>query len=46
MMGNYYDMMGTGMGTWSFFGFFTWLLIIIFLVMGRLYFWKEINKKK
>ena len=46
MMGNYYGMMGAAWGGWSFFGLLTWLLLIVFLVLGILYFWKEINRKK
>ncbi|KKS97983.1 MAG: hypothetical protein UV73_C0004G0125 [Candidatus Gottesmanbacteria bacterium GW2011_GWA2_43_14] len=34
------------MGGWGFLGAVTWLLIITFLVLGIIYFWKEINKKK
>jgi len=45
MMGNYYGMMGGGFwGVWSFFGLLTWLLLIVFLILGSLYFWKEITK--
>lgn len=44
MMGNWgYSGMMAG---WGFFGTLTWLLLIVFLVFGILYFWKEINKKK
>ena len=38
---------GNGMmGSWSFFGILTWLALIIFLVLGSMYFWKEINRKR
>ncbi|GIW63589.1 MAG: hypothetical protein KatS3mg091_391 [Patescibacteria group bacterium] len=46
------NMMGFGMGMHSgpsifgFLSFLTWVIIIIFLVLGSIYFWKEINKKK
>lgn len=46
------NMMGLGMGMYSgpsvfgFLSFLTWLLAIIFLTLGSIYFWKEINKKK
>ena len=47
MMGNYYPgMMGGGVGWWSFFGIFTWITLVIFLILGSIYFWKEINKKE
>jgi len=43
------SMMGYGwnnmMGNWGVFGLLTWILIITFLVLGILYFWKEINRK-
>lgn len=42
MMGYYGDMMGS----WGLFGSLTWLLLIIFLILGIAYFWKEINKKR
>lgn len=42
MMGNFGGMMG-GFGL---FGSLTWLLLIIFLMLGIVYFWKEINRKK
>ena len=44
MMGNWgYSGMMAG---WGLFGALTWLLIIVFLILGILYFWKEINRKK
>ncbi len=42
MMGYY----GGMMGSWGIFGSLTWLLLVIFLVLGSVYFWKEINRKK
>ena len=42
MMGNYGGMMG-GAGV---LGLLTWLVLLAFLVLGSIYFWKEINKKK
>lgn len=42
MMGYFGEMMG-GFGL---FGSLTWLLLIIFLILGSVYFWREINKKK
>ncbi len=44
MMGNFgYNMMNGGAGL---FGLLTWLLLIAFLALGCMYFWKQINKKK
>ena len=43
MMGNYY---GNMMGGWGIFGLITWILVLAFLVLGIIYFWKEINRKK
>lgn len=42
MFGYGYNMMG-GFGL---FGLVTWIAMLTFLVLGSLYFWKEINKKK
>ena len=42
MMGYY----GGMMGSWGIFGSLTWLALFIFLVLGSVYFWKEINRKK
>lgn len=41
-------MMGYGgfMGSWGLFGVITWLALIIFLVLGSMYFWKEMNRKR
>lgn len=41
MMGYY----GTMMGSWGLFASLTWLALIIFLVLGSIYFWREINRK-
>jgi uncharacterized membrane protein len=43
-MGNFYGMMGGG--SWGFFGLLTWLALIVFLVLGSMFFWKEINRKR
>lgn len=48
MMGNwgngyYGGGMMAGIGVW---GSLTWLLLTVFLVLGIIYFWKEINKKR
>ena len=34
------------MGGFGLFGLTTWLLVITFLVLGSIYFWKGINKKR
>lgn len=34
------------MGSFGLFGSLTWLLAILFLILGCVYFWKEINRKK
>lgn len=45
MMGQYYGtMMGGNWGTFGLFGIITWISLILFLVLGSIYFWKEINK--
>lgn len=38
------NMMGGNFGLWSVFCFLTWLVLFIFLLLGIVYFWKEINK--
>jgi len=44
MMGNFYgNMMNNG---WGLFGGLTWILVVVFLILGIIYFWKEINKRK
>ncbi len=45
MMG-YYGWGGNMMGSFGAFGLLTWLVLIVFLVLGCMYFWKELNKKK
>ena len=35
-----------GLSAFGAFGLLTWLALIIFLVLGSIYFWKEINKKR
>lgn len=42
MMGNF---SGGMMGTWGIFGLLTWVLLIIFLGLGSVYFWKEVHRK-
>lgn len=37
---------GGMMGTWGFFGLLTWVALIVFLLLGIAYFWKEISKPK
>lgn len=48
MMGNYYgwNMMGNAMGGWGTLAGLTWLLLVIFLLLGIAYFWKGLNRKK
>lgn len=41
MMGYY----GGMMSGWGILGGLTWLLLIVFLILGIAYFWKGINKK-
>jgi len=44
MMGNFYgNMMNNG---WGLFGGLMWILVVVFLILGIIYFWKEINRKK
>lgn len=38
--------MSGGVGLMSTFGLLTWVALIAFLVLGIVYFWKEINKPK
>lgn len=38
-------MMGGGIGGWGLIGGFIWILVIIFLVLGIVYFWKGITGK-
>lgn len=37
---------GNMMAGWGFFGVITWLALIVFLILGSLYFWQEITRKK
>ena len=36
----------TGMVVWGFLGLLTWIAFLIFLVLGSVYFWNEIKRKK
>ncbi len=40
MMGYYSGMMAS----WGLLGIITWLALIVFLILGSVYFWKKINK--
>ncbi len=44
MMG--YGWSGNMMGSVGLWGSVTWLLLVLFLALGSVYFWKQINKKK
>lgn len=39
-------MMGEAMGTWGTLGILTWFLVVVFLILGIGYFWKELNRKR
>lgn len=43
-------MMGYGggymLGSASLFGLITWIALLAFLILGSLYFWKEINRPR
>jgi len=41
--GGGYSMMNNG---WGFFDGLMWILVVVFLMLGIIYFWKEINRKK
>lgn len=41
-----YGMMNGYFGWWSFFAVVTWLALLVFLILGSVYFWKQIQKKK
>ena len=43
MMGYGYSNMMSNMGI---FGLVTWIALLAFLILGSIYFWKEINKSK
>ncbi len=45
-MYGYYGGMMNGWGLMGTFGLLTWVALIAFLVLGIVYFWKEINKPK
>jgi len=42
MMGNFYGNMMNG--GWGLFGGLTWILVVVFLILGIIYFWKGIKK--
>jgi hypothetical protein len=44
MMGNFYGGYNSMMGSAGLFGLITWIALLSFLVLGSIYFWKEINK--
>lgn len=44
MMGNFYGNMMNN--SWGLFGGLTWILVVVFLILGIIYFWKEINRRK
>lgn len=37
---------GNMMAGWGLFGLITWIALMFFLVLGSMYFWKEISRKK
>jgi hypothetical protein len=41
--GNSNMMYGSGAGL---LGLLTWVLLVVFLALGSMYFWKNLNKKK
>lgn len=43
MMGYYGNNM---MASWGVFGVITWIILVVFLVLGSMYFWKESNRRK
>ncbi len=45
MMGNFYGGMMGGLGQGSILALLTWLSLLAFLILGAIYFWKQINKK-
>lgn len=45
MMGNWYGSMMGGGNQWGLLALVTWLVVLAFLILGSVYFWKEINKK-
>lgn len=44
MMYGFYNMM-SGYGAGGFFELITWVALILFLILGCIYFWQKINKK-
>jgi hypothetical protein len=42
MYGNY----GGAMAGYGLFGLLTWVVVFAFFLLGSVYFWKQINKKK
>ncbi len=40
-----YGYSGNMMGSFGSLGFLTWILLVVFLILGIIYFWKGINKK-
>lgn len=43
MMGYYGNNM---MSSWGVFGLITWIALLVFLILGSMFFWKEINRKR
>ena len=41
-----YGWEGNMMGSLGVYGVLTWLVLIVFLVLGSMYFWKGLHKKK
>ncbi len=37
---------GSMMGSYGAFGILTWLALMSFLILGSMYFWKEINRRR
>lgn len=37
---------GNMMAGWGVFGLLTWIALLAFLILGAMYFWKEINRRK
>lgn len=44
MMDGFSNMMN-GYSAGGFFGLITWVALILFLILGSIYFWQKINKK-
>ncbi|MBI2405220.1 hypothetical protein HYV22_03530 [Candidatus Gottesmanbacteria bacterium] len=45
MMGNYWGY-GTMMGNVGLFGIITWIALLVFLVLGSMYFWQNMKRRK